>query len=286
MTSTTPKGADTAAEFNSAKDGVQTATKSIKEARRTTRGVAKSDQRMTRLESTAARLARELKDLGDRFNAATDPELKESLASKVVAINAKIIAFNTDVNTQLEQLRTDVGQNTDDIAVEKSRNDDQDVEIDMLSRGHQSLSQRVSSITTGSAKTPWWQFVVAGIMGIIAGNWWNNLSIDDSFTLSTGQVVNVPYTAANSVLAAIGAGIAAAALLLYVLSFFGKKVKTDTTTTRHDEVTTTPPRTVPAPQVKRTSIRTTVVPPNDGSADPTPTQVLATEPGVPTGARS
>lgn len=280
MSTSTLKVADTAAEFTSAKDGVQKASKSIKEARRETRGAARSDQRVTRLESTAARLTRELKDLGDRFNAATDPELKESLTGKIVAINAKIIAFNTDVNTQLEQLRNDVGQNTDDIAVEKGRNDGQDRQLEMLSEGQQSLNRRIDTtnkyvnrLTVGTfEKTPVLVVVVAIVVGIIAG-----------FALYTSDFAQATVVPPSVVSAIFGLAIAAITNgILLSLTGGGKMLKV---TQSSQPVVVTTPAPVIEPPVAQTvaPVRKSTRP---APADQAPTAVLVTAPGAPVGARS
>jgi hypothetical protein len=223
---------DVKAEFDSAKDVIRKANDSIREAQATNAAA-----NLTQMKSTAAGLARELKELGGCYNAATiGTNLKENLAVQIAAMNVRVVAFSDDVNAQLTKLRNDVGV-SDDVSIETWR-------------------QRVSSKVDRKVPTRGTVLALAaGVVGCIA---WAAQPFN---ILSNRQVIGV-NTAANSWWAAMLAGVAAAALVLFIESFFVTKKSDDTT-----------PPLAPAPArlVKRVSIWTTN---NDRSPDLPPTQII------------
>ncbi len=234
----------TAAEFDDVKHRLAELRALIAELQRKSRGTTEANARVAGLEAQVEAITNQLKLNGERFNASNDPLVKEAVSDEIARLNKRIEEFSTDINMQLEQLRTDVEQHTGLLAEHGAALGEQGTRLGMVEEGQSSLHERVETISAmGSVRIPWWQVAIAAAVGVIAFSGWKSHMFSDSFVLANKQVVTVPYAVANSWWTALFIGIAAAALALGLLLVFtgGRKAKTETTTTRRDEVTTTPP---------------------------------------------
>ena len=293
---TAPRKTVSATEFNNVKHRLAELGVKIEVLQRQSKGTTRANAEVARLKAQVEAITTQLRLAGERYNNAGDPAIKASAAGQVYALDDRVTELFNDVSERVSALEADMAEAKGKIAEYGSTLGAQGTEIVMLKEGQTSLHERVSSITTQTSKTPWWHFLVAIVVGVVASLIWHSIKFTQTVPQATTsttilpnkQTVVVPLTAANSTLAAVCAGIAAAAIALAIMSFFksGKKTTQTSKTTQRSTVGTTPSVAfASAPTVKRTSVKTAATSPNDGS-DPTPTKVFTTEPGVQTGARS
>lgn len=260
-----------ATEFNAVKHRLAELNAKIEVLQRKSRGATRANAQVAGLQAQVQEIASQLKLAGERYNNASDPAVKADAAGQVYALDSRLTELFEDVSGRVGQLETTVTSHTGTLA-------EHGTEIKMLQEGQTSLHERVSSITTyGPARVPRWQIVVAIVVGFIAGLIWNAITFTQTTVLDDRAIVS-PLDAANSMWAAIGAGIVAALIVLVIFSFFANDKKDTQTTTLTEESVA-----IKRPSVIRRSVKAATP---TTEPDPTPTQVITTDKGADVGARS
>ncbi len=200
----------------------------VGELKRKGQGTTLANARVATLESELGKITQRLDEINGKSSDKLDP-------AALAAFQQEAQRLNTRLEALFGQASADVAAQRERLDTLESRVDGHDVSIGMLDEGQSSLNERVDGVSRRVTvierlrdTLPKWPLVIGLIAGVIGGIIWEMIEFNQSYPLADGTTKVVPLEAANSIWAAIAAGVGVFVVVTALALYFAKaKVEQD-----------------------------------------------------------